>query len=148
MFWLNNFHAVFCTTGMKQKRTTYGLCRLLSAALMIVTLFWLTISMPFVAVSQQEMAKQSRIESSQANTAQEEESTNPYSNTTEEKSSSSNSFSEEYLHDFHLIDHIVIKLRQSYACHDADAYVAYHGELLVPPPNNIPYYSGYCHSFL
>ena len=60
---------------------------------------------------------------------------NPFGNTTEEKAPVSNSFSEEYLHDHHSTDCFFSIVLQYHKCENADTYHAYHGELLVPPPN-------------
>lgn len=74
-----------------------------------------------------------------ANTASsnDEEAANPFGNTTEEKapSGSNVSFSEEYLHDNHHSDHFFSAKASYHKCENADTYHAFHGELLVPPPN-------------
>ena len=105
---------------------------------MIVALLWLTISAPFVFASQQHLAKYEK--SAKADSpveSGEEESSNPLNNTTEEKAPtcSSSSLSEEYLHDHHTADVFYSIVLQVHKCENADTYVAYHGELLVPPPN-------------
>lgn len=104
---------------------------------MMVALLWLTVSTPFVFASQQELAKQDKIaaDSQSPLSVNEEESSNPFSNTTEEKNPSSTSFSEEYLHDQHITDHFFLIATQYHNCGNAGTYIAYHGELLVPPPN-------------
>lgn len=67
----------------------------------------------------------------------EDENTNPFGNNTEEKAptSSSSSFSEEYLHDHNKSDFLTSITSQYRKCENAGTYVAFHGELLVPPPN-------------
>lgn len=67
--------------------------------------------------------------------ANEEEAANPFGNTTEEKNPNSSSFSEEYLHDHHHSDHFMSVILRYHNCENSDTYVAYHGELHVPPPN-------------
>jgi hypothetical protein len=64
----------------------------------------------------------------------EEEAANPFGNTTEEKAPSS-SFSEEFLHDHHKADYFFSIVSQYHNSENDGTYVAYHGELLVPPPN-------------
>ncbi|HEY6502575.1 MAG TPA: hypothetical protein VIZ28_01250 [Chitinophagaceae bacterium] len=122
---------------MKKNRTTYNAFSLTSAIFMILSLLWLTISTPFVFASQQELAKQYKM--ANAGTAlpgNEEEAANPFGNTTEEKApTSGSSFSEEYLHDHHIADHFFLIALQYHKCENADTYNAFHGELLVPPPN-------------
>lgn len=65
-----------------------------------------------------------------------DETSNPLGNTTEEKNpNSSNSFSEEFLHDQHTHDYWISVSFQFRKCENVDTYLAYHGELLVPPPD-------------
>ena len=103
---------------------------------MMVALLWLTISTPFVFVSQQKLAKQDKIaDTNSPLSGNEEEAANPFSSTTEEKNPSSTSFSEEYLHDYYIADHFFSIVSQYHKCEKVSTYIAYHGELLVPPPN-------------
>jgi hypothetical protein len=101
---------------------------------MVLALLWLTVSTPFVFSRQQELAKQYKMIQSPFS-GSEEETANPFGNTTEEKAPSGNSFSEEYLHDNHSGGHFFSVVVQYRKCEDAGIYIAYHGELLVPPPN-------------
>jgi hypothetical protein len=105
---------------------------------MILALIWLTVSPPFVFAHQQELGKQNKItcDSFPLDSNEEENSTNPFGNTTEEKNpSSSTSFSEEYLHQHHIEEHFFSIASQYHKCENAGTYIAFHGELLVPPPN-------------
>lgn len=105
---------------------------------MMITLLWLTISTPFVVAFQQEMAKQGfSIDSSSPISGDEEDCSNPFGNNTEEKpaSCSSISLSEEYLHDNHKAEYLFSITSSYHKCENADTYTAFHGELLVPPPN-------------
>jgi len=121
---------------MKRNQKTYSVFQLASAIFMILALLWLTISTPFVYASQQEIAKQGKIKNAgNPLTGNEEETTNPFGNTTEEKNQSSTSFSEEYLHDHHTESSLFSITLQHYKCDDADTYIAFHGEVNVPPPN-------------
>ncbi len=128
---------IFASLSMKRNRKTYSVAQLASAVFMILALLWLTLSAPFVFASQQELAKQGKITNSASPLeGTEEEAANPFGNTTEEKNAkSSNSVSEEYLHDNHLSEYLFAKAAQFHKCENASAYIAYHGELLVPPPN-------------
>src|SRR5688572_26644128 len=121
---------------MKGKRT-YSISQLASAVFMIAALLWLTISAPFVIASQQQIAKCEKMaEAGSPFSDCDEENANPFGNNTEEKSSNgANSFSEEYLHDHHKADHFISIVSLYHKCENADTYVAFHGELLVPPPN-------------
>lgn len=108
-----------------------------SSILMLVTLLWLTMSIPFV-YNAQEKISQDKIVLSHNHTANDDESSdNPLSNTTEEKCTNSfNTLSEEYLH--HHFDedfnHFSKNISDYHHGHE-DTYVAFHGELLSPPPN-------------
>jgi hypothetical protein len=122
---------------MKKNRKIFSVFQLGSAVFMMLALLWLTISTPFVFAKQQELAKQDKM----ANAAiplpgSDEEAANPFGNTTEEKSPNcGSSFSEEYLHDHHLAHHFFSIASQYHKCENAGTYIAFHGELLVPPPN-------------
>jgi hypothetical protein len=104
---------------------------------MIVALLWLTVSLPVVYSSQQDVAKQNKmIDVTSPIQTGEEESSNPLGNSTEEKTpNGGNSFSEEYLHDHHTTEYFIIVASRSHNHFDADTYLAYHGELDVPPPD-------------
>ena len=127
----------FALLLMKKVPQPYSFFNRVSAIMMIVALSWLTISAPFVFEHQQKIAKQNT--SSCANlpiAGNEEEAPNPFSGSTEEKAPKSlNSFSEEYLHDHHQSEYLFSIASKFHKCEDAGTYVAYHGELLVPPPN-------------
>lgn len=121
---------------MKGTGNKYRLAQKISAGFMILALLWLTISTPFVFRSQQEKAKAEKAGFACSPVDSEEESTNPFSNTTEEKApDNGTTFSEEYLHDHHTADELFFIASQFHKCENAGTYIAYHGELLVPPPN-------------
>jgi hypothetical protein len=103
---------------------------------MIAALFWLTVSAPFVFESKQELAKQQQESGTTLPISGTEEEANPLGNTTEEKApSGANPFSEEYLHDNHRSEYLFFISSQFHKCENSSVYVAYHGELHVPPPN-------------
>lgn len=121
---------------MKRGRKVYSSFQLVSATVMILALLWLTVSTPFVYAAQQELAKQQKIEKAASPlTGNEEESSNPFGNNTEEKAPGNNSLSEEYIHNNHRIHFFSSVTTQYHKCENADTYIAFHGELLVPPPN-------------
>jgi len=122
---------------MSGKQKTYNFFQKGSAIFMIVALLWLTVSTPFVFASQQELAKQDKMAADTQSplAGNEEEASNPFSNTTEEKAPSSTTVSEEFLHDNNHSEHFFSLVSQYHKCENADTYHAYHGELLVPPPN-------------
>ncbi len=122
---------------MNKNRKIYSVFQLCSAVFMILALMWLTVSAPFVYAFYEEMAKEHRSEKSASAplTGSEEETTNPFGNTNEEKAPNSNTISEEYLHSFHIISHFYREISQYHKHENSDIYIAFHGELLVPPPN-------------
>lgn len=102
---------------------------------MMLALFWLTVSTPFVCAFQQEMAKHN-LENHQASTSGDEETSNPLGNSTEEKTvTNSSNFSEEYMHDHPNVHFVSVEIAAFHKSMNADTYNAFHGELLVPPPN-------------
>ncbi len=120
---------------MKRESKKYKARKVLPVIFMMMALLWLTVSAPFVYAGQQEIAKQQMEKSGFPLSENEEESANPFGNSTEEKTPSSSAFSEEYLHDHHITDHFLLSGSQYHNCEDEEAYITYHGELLVPPPN-------------
>jgi hypothetical protein len=121
---------------MRKERKIYTFFQLVSAGFMIMALLWLTVSAPFVYASQQSLIKHEQKADCGSPISNEEE-TNPFGNSTEEKTpgSTANSISEEYLHDHHTSDFFFFIASQYHKCEDAGTYIAFHGELLVPPPN-------------
>ena len=128
--------ALYCSTFMKKSRKIYSVSQLFSAVIMILALMWLTVSTPFVIAAQQEVAKKGKMEKTTTPLAgSEEETTKTPGNNTEEKTPPGNSFSEEYLHDHHKSDLFFSLSLQYQKTGNAGTYIAFHGELLVPPPN-------------
>jgi hypothetical protein len=121
--------------SMKNKRT-YTIFQLGSAVFMILALLWLTVSTPFVYASQQKQAQHDRsMNNGSPLTGNEEETSGCFGNSSEEKTPSSTSFSEEYLHDHHSSEHFFSIASRYHKCENADTYVAFHGDIHVPPPN-------------
>ena len=123
---------------MKRNQQTYNVLQLVSAVFMILALLWLTISTPFVYNCQQNKIEKEKIAAAHNATddaTEESSSTNPYGNNTEEKNPNSTSLSEEYLHHHFVHNNFSFISSRAYKCEKVDTYIAYHGELLVPPPN-------------
>jgi hypothetical protein len=122
---------------MKRNQHPYTILQMASAVLMMLALLWLTVSMPFVFANYQELQKQDKIANNISPLAgSEEEAATPFGNTTEEKApGGNNSFSEEYLHDNHKAEYFFSITSQYHKGENAGTYIAFHGELLVPPPN-------------
>jgi hypothetical protein len=123
----------FAAAFMKGTKKIYGPGHLVSSVCMILALLWLTVSAPFVVASQQELSKNERTAFPLA--SNEEEAANPFGNTTEEKSPSGSSLSEEYMHDHHAIEHFSFVDSQFHKCENTGTYIAFHGDIHVPPPN-------------
>ena len=101
----------------------------------MLTLFLPTISTPFVIASQQELAKQQKASSIELPVADGEDETDSGSNNIEEKVPAGNTFSEEFLHEHHTTHYFFSKISQYHKLENSGTYIAFHGELLVPPPN-------------
>ena len=114
----------------------FSMVNRLTSVCLILALLWLTVSAPFVFSAQQKIAEKQKI--TQANNHsenREDEPGNPLNNSTEEKTPSASSFSEEYLHHGFPDHHFFIASLQHHKGEDDGTYTAFHGELLVPPPN-------------
>ena len=123
---------------MKCSQKQIKITCILSSVFMILTLVWLTVSLPFVNAAQQQATELSSKATSDnpLNPDEEDDNNNPFANTTEEKTSGSfNTLSEEYLHDAHSFDHYVTVPSVEYKLEHVSTYIAFHGELISPPPD-------------
>lgn len=104
---------------------------------MMLTLLWLTISTPFVIDSQQELAKQHNTLSTELpmNDGEDETADSGSNNIEEKVPGGGNTFSEEFLHEHHSTHYFFSQVSQYHKLENSDTYIAFHGELLVPPPN-------------
>ena len=100
---------------------------------MMFLLLWLTVSTPYVYSFQQEVKKEMAKQSSSAEKNNNADS-NPLSGTNEEKTESGTNTLSEYLHDLEAIEHHFILLTSFFKCHPSDLYLAYHPEMIIPPP--------------
>ena len=120
--------------GMKGKRK-YTIGDQVSCVSMILMLLWLTVSAPFIIPDQQQDNLSGNIaQTDMPADSSEDSDTNPFSNTTEEKPESGGSTLSEYLHHIHELFPYSTALTTSYNWHSSDLYIAFHGELLSPPP--------------
>src|SRR6218665_2060610 len=120
---------------MKKGTATYQLRHHLTSLLMLVTLLWLTVSTQLQAEKQTIVA--SAASSDHDDDAADEHSCRALgSNTTEEKTSNGfNTLSEEYLHADNELFHLAGLYLNHTSTHTFVEYVAFHGEMLCPPPN-------------
>lgn len=118
---------------MKPAGTLYNTRHILSSVVMIVTLVWLTVSLPLVTKYQQ--AAIAVKTSSNADDSEKKDNSNPFASTTEEKNpGSNNTIAEEFLHESGFHSELLPLPVKYNKCTHAAEYVAYHGELLSPPP--------------
>jgi cytoskeletal protein RodZ len=113
---------------MKGRKEIFTLRHMLSSLFMVATLFWLTVSTPFVFAAQQQR------HATEKTPDEDRKNCNPFSNTTEERSETSVNSLSEYLHDHEVMEHPVIILPAFHKCHPSDLYFAFHPELISPPP--------------
>jgi len=121
---------------MKRSNEIFNRANKLTAVFMVTALLWLTVSIPFVTAAQQQQQAYSENIPSDKEVPGSEES-NPFSNTTEEKAESGSNSLSEYLHHIHELIHPAGPLHKHNCSHEFDVYVAFHGEMLCPPPNFI-----------
>ena len=120
---------------MKSGQKTINIYFFISCIFMMLTLTWLTVSLPFVNAAQQTIDLNKSADTSTANNDEEGNNGLP-NNTTEEKTSgSANSIAEEYLHDTHSSEQYLTVPSIEYKVEHVSTYIAFHGELISPPPD-------------
>jgi hypothetical protein len=120
---------------MNCKGKTYKTKSIAAALVMALSLLWLTVSLPFMYDAQVRQGAYARaFNDTNKNDGSEDSSANPFANSTEEKTPSSINLSEEYLHHYEeQIQFADNKLKHTHT-HFYEVYVAFHGDLLSPPP--------------
>jgi cytoskeletal protein RodZ len=121
---------------MKSCKKQNKLISYVSSIFMMLALAWLTVSLPFVYEAQQ--VREDYKSAAKQDLAGTEEDSNPFSNTTEEKTPNNNNVntpSEEYLHDHHSSETYIAVPSTEYKVEHASTYIAFHGELISPPPD-------------
>ncbi len=119
---------------MKNKKKKYSLKTIVAAVVFVLSLLWLTVSIPFVYAAKQQLEASATIPSDDELPGS--DNNGVFGNSSEEKAESGNSLS-EYLHHIHDLSHPVTSLHTHNCSHEFSVYVAFHGELLCPPPNFI-----------
>ncbi|MCG2613899.1 hypothetical protein LZZ85_06385 [Terrimonas sp. NA20] len=127
---------------MKKAVSTYQLRHYITSITMLLMMVWLTVSTPFVFASQSKAAYQQALsaassQSTDDSTADDEQACTPLGGTEEKTSNGVNSISEEYLHMDSELFHLAELSLNHTPQHTISEYVAFHGELLCPPPNCI-----------
>jgi len=112
---------------MKRGQYIFSRGHVHSSLFMIMALFWLTVSTPFVYHAQQ-VQKEIQKQTNQT------DDNNPFSNTTEEKNESSTNTLSEYLHNLPSLEKDFVFLTRLYKRYPYSIYIDHHPELLSPPP--------------
>ena len=116
---------------MEKKQPHYKMIHRLSSLFMLLALAWLTICLPYVNENRLAVKSQIQLTSEEC---PENENSNPLSNTNEEKSEGGVSLLSEYLHNPFHMEHSFFGIASLYKCHPSDLYLAYHPDLIIPPP--------------
>lgn len=120
----------FFLSEVKKRKQFYTFRHIASSVLMLMLLTWLTVCLPFVNQSQ----KAEKAKTEQSNKESKSDNSNPLGNTNEEKSESGISLPSEYLHEVPQLGHHFITLTTCFKGHPSDIYMAFHPELVIPPP--------------
>jgi len=111
--------------------TIYDIRNVCAVLLMLASLAWLTVSLPYVNGAQMKL-KATTSKASEKNTA---DNQNPLTNAIEEKNESAPVSISEYLHEEDAIAPIEPAHVNFHKCRPADLYYAFHPELITPPPD-------------
>jgi hypothetical protein len=122
---------------MNVRAHTYSLNKLAACIIMMLSLLWLTVSTPFIYEAQKELEKQRHINIQAEDMQEGSEECNPFGNNTEEKTESGSTTLSEYLQYIDELSHMTGTSHKHDCAHSFAVYVAFHGELLSPPPNSI-----------
>jgi hypothetical protein len=115
---------------MKKCKPLYTVKDAVTSVLMLALLTWLTVCLPIVNQSQ----KAAKVQTEQSSNDEKADDGNPLNNTNEEKSESGTSLLSEYLHEVPVMERHFITLTTYYKCHPSALYIAFHPELIIPPP--------------
>ena len=114
---------------MKKGKSSYSTKHILYSVFAMLLLAWLTVCLPLVNESQNAAKAMEKTEKKAAS-----DDGNPLTNTNEEKPERGSSMPNEYLHEAHAMEHSFTFVSTFYKCHPSDLYLAYHPDLIVPPP--------------
>lgn len=116
---------------MEKNKPLYTWPHFVSSIVMLALLTWLTVCLPFVNESQ----KAAKAQTAQTDNEPESDNSNPLSNTNEEKSESGTTLLSEYLHEMPVLEPQFVLLSSSFKGHPSELYLAYHPDLIIPPPD-------------
>jgi len=117
---------------MKNGRNTFNVKHLFYSALMLLSLAWLTVCLPYVYESQQKHYAEQKLQGK----AIADDNSNPLTNTTEEKAPNGVNTLSEYLHDTHFTEQHFVTLTSNFSHQSCDVYQAFHPEKVSPPPKS------------
>lgn len=109
------------------KMRIFGPNKFLVSLLLLLTLSWLTVSLPFVYAEQVQL-------SDCREQAPKEDKQNPLAGMVEEKNEAGINSLSEYLHDLNTTDHHPELKTISYKNTSTELYLDHHPELISPPP--------------
>ena len=119
---------------MKHSRKQAKTRRVVSSVFLMLTLIWLTVSLPFISQSREGAGCAATAFNFAGDCEDETEKSIP--NTAEEKTpNNANPLSEEYLHSAHPFEPHPDLLSKQYRPEASEIYLTFHGELISPPPD-------------
>lgn len=116
---------------MEKRKQIFTPLHVLSSIVMLALLTWLTVCLPFVNQSQ----KATKAQTEQNGKQTETDNSNPLNNTNEERSENGTSLLSEYLHEAPVMERPFVWLDPAFKKHPSDLYIAYHPDLIIPPPD-------------
>jgi hypothetical protein len=102
--------------------------------LLMLALVWLSVCTPYVYKFQQKVKLEKQAVADAGADTDSEDGGNPLTNTNEEKSESGPNTLQEYLHEPLHLEHPSMEQINEYGHFEQKASVAYHPELISPPP--------------
>lgn len=115
---------------MAKRKPLYTVKDVVASILMLAMLIWLTVCLPIVNKSMHVAKAQTEQGCVDCDT----DNSNPLTNTNEEKSENGTSLMQEYLHEITHLDRHFITLASAFKGHPSDIYIAFHPDLVIPPP--------------
>ena len=115
---------------MTKRKPLYTVKDVVASILMLAMLIWLTVCLPIVNKS----LHAAKAQTEQGCAGCKTDNSNPLSNTNEERSENGTSLMQEYLHETAHLDRHFITLSSAFNGHPSDVYIAFHPDLVIPPP--------------
>jgi hypothetical protein len=116
---------------MRQKTPSFTIAHKIGSLLLMLALLWLSVSTPYVYRFQQKVKAEKQ---AQTNAPDEDSEGSLNNNINEEKSESGPNTLQEYLHEPLHLEHPSLAQVNEYGHFEQKASIAYHPELISPPP--------------